>query len=259
MRLLTILMLCPFASMHSQSINGGIISKSIVYANYYHQILYNPSLTSSAKQKNISLFNENRYLIKELQSNGLTFLLPLKTNNYWSFGFCQKGNIHFGRYYIVISLAKKLQENLSVASSFNYTIQKQGEDYNSINHFDGNISLSYKVGNLSLATSIHNIYSFFQDDLFVYPAIYFATGYKMNNYLKYFVEFDKFGFNGLIISGGISVSPNDKITINLGSSGKNNIISIGVGGNYRSYEFEIDCSYHIMLGLTPSLCFAKNF
>lgn len=266
--LIVFICLSLFYSTYSQGIYP-MGSRSMAMANAsvtnvdvwaYHN---NPAALSSLKEIKLGISYENRFLTKEMQSQGFAFSIPVK-NGVMSIGGQGFGYSQLRTYKAGIGYSKNLTEFISVGLQFNYQTIR-------INPVYGNShGVSVETGFLTqinektkFGVSIFNIgrtiSSKNQEDRFS-TCMRMGVGYQLSSEVLYNVEFEKNVINSLRFKNGIEYKTNNHLYLRGGFSTYPIELSFGFAFHpSQNFSLNSGFSYLNSLGWSPNLSFEYGF
>lgn len=243
----------PFGARLASMGNSGVAVEDVW--SYHH----NPAALTGIKNFSAGLAYENRFLLRELQSQAMTVVLPIKTGVI-SFGAQMYGYELFRSQKAGIGYSLKLSEKFSAGVQLNYQGIRLTENYGSKHTVTaeagimGSITEDWKVG-----MSIFNLgrakLAEFADDRFS-TVMRLGTSYSLSKVL-FTGEIEKDLDHPLRIKAGFEYEPIDRFYFRFGAGTKPVDISFGFGYKWKFLQLDLGSSYHQQLGWSPH--FSLNY
>ncbi len=234
----------------SMSLANASVTIEDVWA--YHQ---NPAALAEIKKMGFGVSYENRFLLKELQSQGLTVVVPLKSGvlslGVQSFGYNQLRTFRSG-----LGYSLKLAEFLALGVQLNHHFLKINPIYGSQQTLTGEIGLLAKVNkNLKIGVSVFNIsrnkLAEFSEDRYS-TLLRLGVGYELSKKLLVLCEAEKNVEFPLNIKSGIEYQPITDFYLRGGFATAPIEYSFGVGYCYKkNYKLDLGSAFHQILGWSP--------
>jgi hypothetical protein len=265
--LLTLFFIMSFLASYSQGwMPQGARSSALGNAStvltdvfaYHH----NPGALGFNTQGGVGVSYENRYLMRELQSQGITLVVPLK-KGVISAGGQFYGYETFRTNRVGAGYSLKLTENLSAGVQLNYLNVRLDQFYGSKHTLTGEFGMMAKLGEkLSLGFSVFNLgrtkLSEFQDDRFT-TLMRLGAGYRLSKRLIFLLELENEITKKPRLKGGIEYSPSDMFYVRAGFQGAPIEFSFGFGAKWKKFKLDLATHYHQQLGWTPSASMIFQF
>jgi long-subunit fatty acid transport protein len=220
---------------------------------------HNPAALAEIKKLGFGVSYENRFLLKELQSQGLTAVIPLKSG-VLSIGAQSFGYTEFRTYRSGLGYSLKLSDFLALGVQLNHHLVRINSFYGSNQTLTGEIGLLAKVNeNLKIGVSVFNIsrnkLSEFKEDRYT-TLLRIGTGYKLSKKLLLLCEAEKNVDFPIRFKSGIEYQPIADFYIRGGFATEPIEYSFGVGYCYKkNYKLDIGSAYHQILGWSPHFSF----
>lgn len=223
---------------------------------------HNPGALGFLQTGGAAVTYENRYLLRELQSQGFVVAQPIKTG-VLSLGGQFYGYEQFRTTRIGGGYSMKLADNFSAGVQLNYMNLRLDPFYGARHALTSEFGMLLKVNDkLNLGFSILNLgrtqLSEFQDDRFSTIMRLGAT-YKISEHLLLVTELSKDITYPTRLHGGMEFSPNDFFYLRLGVQGAPVEFSGGLGVKWDKLALDIATNYHQILGWTPSIAMLFHF
>lgn len=225
----------------------------------YH---HNPGALGFNTQGGVGVSYENRYLMRELQSQGITLVLPLK-KGVLSAGGQFYGYETFRTNRVGAGYSLKLTENLSAGVQLNYMNVRLDPFYGLKHTLTGEVGMMAKIGEkLSLGFSVFNLgrtkLSEFQDDRLT-TLMRLGAGYKLSKELLFLLELENEITKNPRLKAGVEYSPSDMFYVRAGFQGAPIEFSFGFGLKWNKFKLDLATHYHQQLGWTPSAAMIYQF
>ena len=242
--------------MGSRSNALGNASVAIEDVWAYH---HNPANLASISKFSIGLSYENRFLLKELQSQGLVVVSPLK-RGVLSFGVQTFGFKNFRTNRLGLGYCMKLSEFLSGGVQLNYHQIRLTEPYGRKNSITAEVGLKARITeNWKVAFSVLNIgramlSEYGEDRLTTVMRI--GTQFNFSDKVFVVAEVEKNIEYPLRIKSGIEYNPMKKLFLRGGIATQPIELTAGLGYRFKE-QFQIDMgsAYHQVLGWSPNFSF----
>lgn len=246
------------AGSRSRGMGDASVTLQDVWA-YHH----NPACLVGVKKMGIGLAYENRFLLKELQTQSLTFATPLKKGvisfGAQSFGYTQFRTIKAG-----LGYSLKLSDILALGVQMNVHQVRLGQGYGNVFKATGEAGLlaqvnpKWLVGFTVINFSRVKLSAYQEDRLTT--VMRFGSSYKFSDKLLVCVEGEKnvdFPIRG---KAGIEYSPIDHLNFRSGFSTQPIEVNAGVGYAFKGvYSLDFGSAYTQQLGWSPNVSFTYRF
>jgi long-subunit fatty acid transport protein len=222
----------------------------------YH---HNPANLVSVKKLGFGLSYENRFLLKELQSQGLVVALPLKAGVI-SFGLQSFGFKNFRTNRLGLGYSMKLADFLSCGVQLNYHQVRLTDAYGRKDALTAELGLRADItDNWKVAFSIFNLtrtkISEFGEDRLT-TLMRFGTQYTFSEKVMFVAELEKNIEFPVRFKTGIEYSPIKKLFLRGGFATQPIEISAGLGYRFKEqFQLDIGSAYHQILGWSPNFSF----
>jgi len=219
----------------------------------YH---HNPANLVSVKKLGFGLSYENRFLLKELQSQGFVVALPLKVGVI-SLGLQSFGFKNFRTNRLGVGYSMKLAEFLSCGVQLNYHQVRLTDAYGRKDALTAEIGLKANVtDNWKVAFSVFNLtrtkISEFGEDRLT-TLMRFGTQYTFSEKVMLVAELEKNIEFPVRFKTGIEYSPIRKLFLRGGFATQPIEISAGLGYRFKEqFQLDIGSAYHQILGWSPN-------
>lgn len=265
--LLSLLILTSFSFSYSQgwmpqgARSSALGNASTVLTDVF-AFHHNPGALGFNTQGGVGVSYENRYLMRELQSQGITVVQPLK-KGVVSAGAQFYGYETFRTNRIGAGYSMKLSENLSAGVQLNYLSVRLDQFYGTAHTLTGEVGMLAKLGDkLSLGFSVFNLgrtkLSKFQDDRLT-TLMRLGAGYELSDQVLLLIEIENEITKNPRLKGGIEYTPNELFYVRAGFQGAPVEVSFGFGMKWNKFKLDIATHYHQQLGWTPSVAMIYQF
>jgi hypothetical protein len=223
---------------------------------------HNPGALGFNTQGGVGVSYENRYLMRELQSQGVTLVQPLK-KGVISAGGQFYGYETFRTNRVGAGYSLKLTENLSAGIQLNYLNVRLDQFYGAKHTLTGEFGMMAKLGEkLSLGFSVFNLgrtkLSDYQDDRLT-TLMRLGAGYRLSKRLIFLLELENEITKKPRLKGGIEYAPSDLFYIRAGFQGAPIELSFGFGVKWNKFKLDLATHYHQQLGWTPAAAMIFQF
>ena len=222
----------------------------------YH---HNPANLVSVKKLGLGLSYENRFLLKELQSQGFVVALPLKVGVI-SFGLQSFGFKNFRTNRLGLGYSMKLAEFLSCGVQLNYHLVRLTDAYGRKDALTTELGLRANItDNWKVAFSVFNltrtkISEFGEDRLSTLMRL--GTQYTFSEKVMLVAELEKNIEFPVRFKTGIEYSPIRKLFLRGGFATQPIEISAGLGYRFKEqFQLDLGSAYHQILGWSPNFSF----
>ena len=222
----------------------------------YH---HNPANLVSVKKLGFGLSYENRFLLKELQSQGFVVALPLKAGVI-SFGLQSFGFKNFRTNRLGLGYSMKLADFLSCGVQLNYHQVRLTDAYGRKDALTAELGLRADItDNWKVAFSIFNltrtkISEFGEDRLTTLMRL--GTQYTFSEKVMLVAELEKNIEFPVRFKTGIEYSPIRKLFLRGGFATQPIEISAGLGYRFKEqFQLDLGSAYHQILGWSPNFSF----
>lgn len=223
---------------------------------------HNPGALGFMKTGGAAVTYENRYLLRELQSQGFVVAQPIKSGVV-SLGGQFYGHEQFRTTRIGGGYSMQLSDNFSAGVQLNYMNLRLDPFYGVRHALTAEVGMLLKVNDkLNVGFSILNLgrtqLSEFQDDRFS-TIMRLGASYKISEHLLLVSELSKEITYATRLASGIEYSPNDQFYLRIGVQGAPVEFSGGMGMKWNRLMLDLGTNYHQILGWTPSISTLFHF
>ena len=241
----------------SAALGDASVAITDIYA-FHH----NPGALGFLEEGAASVSYQNRFLLRELQSQSFTAALPI-SKGVLSVGGQFYGYESFRTNRFGIGYALPLNEKFALGTQINYLNLRLDPYYGVKHSVTGEIGALVKLSDeLSIGASVFNLgrarLSDFKDDR-LSTIIRLGVAYKVIPELLVTSEiFQEIGF-GTRLKAGLEYQPHDILYLRLGAQGGPVEFSFGSGLNLKNVKLDLATHYHQLLGWTPHIAFIYSF
>jgi len=237
----------------SNSMGNSSVTLTDVWA-FHH----NPGAIADLEKQSIGISYENRFLLKELQSQGLVYGQPLK-KGVISFGAQTYGFKTYRTNRVGVGYSMKLSELFSAGVQFNYQNIRLTENYGSKNTVTAEVGVLAKITEKwSVGVSAFNLgrnkLADFQDDRFT-TLMRLGTSYKVSKKVLVTAEVEKNVDFALRAKAGVEYQLVDKFYLRGGFVTQPIEASFGFGYKFSVFQLDFGSAYHQQLGWSPHFSF----
>jgi len=244
-------------SSRSMSLANATVALEDVWA-YHH----NPASIANLKKVEFGVSYENRFLLKELQSQGLVVALPMK-RGVVSIGSQSFGYNQFRTYRTGLGYSMKLSELLSVGVQLNHHFVRINPAYGNHQTVTAEVGALARVNDKwSFAFSIFNItrnkIADFAEDRYA-TIMRLGTKYSVSDKVLFLAEIEKNVEYKLRGKTGIEYIPLENMYVRGGFATAPIEFSFGIGYAFLGkYKVDLGSSYHQILGWSPNFSFSMQ-
>jgi len=217
----------------------------------YHN---NPGALAEVKEFNVGLSYENRFLLKELQSQALAVAIPLKVG-VLSVGGHQYGYTQFRSLKAGLGYSMKLSEKLSAGVQMNYQGLILSENYGSKNTASVEAGVFARITEeWKLGVAVFNLgraqLSEFEDDRFT-TTVRLGTSYDFSKKVLVSVELEKDIDYPMRLKSGVEYEAIDHFYIRGGIASNPVDLTFGFGYAFKKIQLDLGSAYDRNLGWSP--------
>jgi hypothetical protein len=236
---------------HPMGIGNAYISQYDISAVYHNQ-----AGIAKIDSFSISLFYENRYLLKDMSMRGILIGIPTKTANF-AIHYSSFGPAKWMESTLSVACSKQLSSKLSAGIQINYFGMKLPEDNSTASSCGAELGLIYQLApNFFAGFHLANPFSipiktYSYNEKIPYRL---RVGCHTNISDDFLIsaEAEKSGDVKPIFKLGMEWQAIHNLYFRVGfNSGSTKLFS-GIGFRYRSFKTDLAFSYHQYLGFTPS-------
>lgn len=215
---------------------------------------YNPAATSRFKNFKAGIYYENRFLLKELQSQALTASLPIG-KGVLTFGGHHYGYSQFRSYKAGVGYSMMLAEKFSMGVQLNYQGLSLNQNYGSVNTMTADVGLLTDITTKwSVGFSVYNLgrtkLADYEDDRLT-TEMRLGTNYKFSDKLMISVDADKDLDYKLRMRTGIEYEAVDGLFLRGGLVTNRLELSFGMGYEISLFRIDLGTSFDQVLGWSP--------
>lgn len=242
----------------SNSLANASVTIADVWA-YHH----NPGALAELKQASVGVSYENRFLLKEFQSQGIAYAQPLKVG-VLSIGAQFYGYRQFRTQRIGAGYSLKLAERFFAGVQLNYQGLQLNENYGNRHSVTAEAGLqALLTDNWRLGVSVTNIgrakLSEFQDERFM-TNFRLGMSYLLSDKVLFLLEGSKTIVNKAKVKAAVEYQAVKNFYVRAGVSSAPVEFSFGLGYKWKVIALDAGSSYHQLLGWSPhfSLTYTAN-
>lgn len=218
--------------------------------SYFH----NPGALAEVDKVSIGIAYENRFLLKELQSQGLVYVQPMKTG-VLSVGAQLYGYDQFRLYRAGVGYSLKLSEMFSAGVQLNYQGIRLAQNYGSKNTLTAELGAIAKITEKwKMGISIYNLgrakLADFEDDRFS-TVMRLGTSYAFSNKVIVAAEAEKNIDHPLRFKAGLDYQLIKNFYFRAGFATQPIEVSFGFGYKFKLIQLDLGSAYHQQLGWSP--------
>lgn len=257
--LLCCLFLVSFGAFSQGWVPAGSKSMSMANASntesdawsYFH----NPGAAAAVESFQAGISYENRFLLKELQSQALGLALPLKVG-VLTVGGHQYGYRQFRSYKAGVGYAMRLAERFYAGVQLNYQGIQLNENYGSSNELTAELGLLVEVSeNWRIGLSVFNLnrarLAAFSDDRYsTYMRL--GTSYTFSDRFKVSAEVEKDLENKPKVRIGAEYKVVKELLLRGGFATSRPEFTFGLGYRFKQVHLGLGSAYDQILGWSPN-------
>lgn len=218
----------------------------------YH---HNPGALGDVNEFTAGLSYENRFLLKELQSQGFAVAVPLKVGVI-SVGGQLYGHQQFRTYKAGLGYSMKLSDKFFAGVQLNYLGLRLPENYGSANTMTGEVGIYAKItDDWKIGASVFNLgrakLSEFADDRFT-TMMRLGTSYSFSEKVLIALDFEKSLDHPVRIKTGVEYEVVNNFRLRGGFATAPIELSAGIGYEWKQLQLSVGSSYHQILGWSPN-------
>lgn len=215
----------------------------------------NPGALGDVSALSVGVSYENRFLLKELQTQGVAAAIPLKVGVV-SVGGHMYGYDQFRSYKAGAGYSMALSEKIYAGVQINYQGIRLNENYGSKNTLTGEAGLYFKFNdNWKMGVSVFNVgrakLAEYEDDRFS-TIMRLGSSYSFSEKVLVCLEFEKDLENELRIKTGIEYQILKAFYARGGFATSRTELSFGFGYRFKVIQLDLGSSYDQILGWSPN-------
>jgi hypothetical protein len=247
------------ASAKSASLGHASVALSDLWSSYNNQ-----AGLAFLEAPELGVFFENRFLMQELNAQGLAFAMPFKKMggtlgvNLYRFGYSNFNDNKLG-----VTFAKKFGKVFSAGIQLNLHYFQQGGSYESILTATGELSmLLFLAENWTLGAHVFNptrtsMASFDREKI---PTVFrLGTAYAFSNKVQATLEIEKDLVFDPTFRAGVEYKPGKKVSIRAGLNSNPISPAFGLGLNLGDFVLDAASAWHQVLGFSPQASLSYTF
>jgi len=214
----------------------------------------NPGALGDIESLTAGVSYENRFLLKELQSQGIAIAIPLKIGVV-SVGGHMYGYEQYRSYKAGLGYSMKLAEKFYAGVQLNYQGLRLSQNYGSANSmtaeagFYGEITDDWKVG-ISVFNIGRSKLSEYQDDRFS-TIMRIGSSYTFSDKVLLSGEFEKDLDNPMRFKTGLEYQVINNFFVRGGLATTPIELTFGFGYKFKKIHLDLGSAYHQVLGWSP--------
>ena len=218
--------------------------------SYHH----NPGALADISSASFGVSYENRFLLRELQSQGLTYAQPLK-KGVISFGAQTYGFTAYRTYRVGAGYSMKLSEKFMAGVQMNYQGIRLSENYGSKNTVTAEAGILFLITeNWKVGMSVFNIgrakLAAYADDRFT-TLMRLGTSYRVSDKVLVVAEAEKNIDYPIRIKAGMDYQVIKNFYFRAGLATQPIEATFGFGYKMKSLQLDLGSAYHQQLGWSP--------
>ncbi|GAA0876769.1 hypothetical protein GCM10009118_31790 [Wandonia haliotis] len=219
----------------------------------YH---HNPGMLGYLEQGGVGVYYENRFFLRELNYQGLTFAQPLKKGTI-SAGAQFSGFENYRSARAGAGYSLRLTDYIAMGVQVNYLNVSIPGGYGTKHGISGEFGLATRIGKKwMIGASIYNItrtrFASYQNERFA-SVIRLGASYLISQKLTASAEFEKSIISPLQIKGALEYQPIEKLFLRAGVHSSPLEISFGLGYNLKGLRIDLASSYKQIIGFTTGV------
>jgi hypothetical protein len=217
---------------------------------------HNQAGLSKIDSFSISLFYENRFLLKEMSMRGILIGIPTKTANF-ALHYSSFGPTKWMESYLSVACSKQLSSKLSAGIQINYFGMKLPEDNTTVSSCSAEMGLIYQLtSKFFVGFHLANPFSlpiktYLYNEKIPYRLRVGCHTYIADDFMIS-AEAEKIGATNPVFKLGMEWQAIHNLYFRGGFNSGSTKLFTGIGFRYRSFKTDFAFSYHQYLGFTPS-------
>jgi hypothetical protein len=235
--------------------SGGLGNTSLCLTDTW-SVYNNPGAFGFADETSIAASYQNRFLLKELSSQGVAFGYHTEKSGNFGLHFQQYGFNLYREMRGGLTYAMKLSPNFAMGIGMNYHGIYLAENYGSRTAYSASIGLLYSLNDkIRLGMRVQNLnrakLAEFEDERL---PTYFALGmqYIFSQKIFWAIEAEKDLIHPVNIKSGLEIQAHEILALRLGVNSYPFQTSFGLGVKLSKFRFDIAAQWHTVLGISPS-------
>lgn len=217
----------------------------------YHN---NPGALGKLESFTAGVSYENRFLLKELQSQGFAVAIPMKVGVI-SVGGHVYGYNQFRSYKGGLGYSMKLADKFYAGVQLNYQGLRLPQNYGSANSMTAEAGVYGEItDNWTFGVSVFNIgrtkLSEYQDDRYM-TVMRFGSSYKFSDKVLLSGEFEKDLEHDFRFKTGLEYQVIDNFFVRGGVATAPVEVTFGFGYKFKQIQVDLGSAYHQILGWSP--------
>lgn len=241
----------------SNSLSNASVTLTDVWA-FHH----NPGALGELTELSAGISYENRFLLKELQSQGMAIAYPLKVGVI-SVGAQLYGYQLYKSQRVGAGYSLKLADFLFAGVQLNYQGIQLAQNYGSYSGMTAEFGVQALINEKwRVGMSVFNLgrakLSEFEDDR-LSTVMRIGTSYKPSSKVMLMAEFQKDLDHNLAFKGGMEYEVLKQFYLRLGAATQPTSFSFGMGYKWKIIQLDLGSGYHQILGWSPhfSITYSK--
>ena len=263
-RMIFILALNPLCIESQQHVGSRALTmgNADVALNDVYAYFHNPAGITKIKSTQIGLAYQNKFLLKEFQSQHLVMATPLGRGviscGAYYFGYDQFRRISSG-----IGYAMPLFEKFSLGVQLNYHALRLPQNYLQSNRLTAEIGFMAQItDSWRMGVSAYNLtqskWSRNLDDK-ITSTFKIGAAYTHQKSLLITLEMEKNLIEKLQLKGGLEYLFLDRFFLRLGASNQPLNFGLGFGAKWKKFQMDLGSNYHPNLGFSPHFSCIYSF
>lgn len=241
------------AGARSNALGNASVTLSDVWS-YHH----NPGALGEIESLSFGASYENRFLLKELQTQTIAVAVPLKVGVI-SFGAQLYGYNLYRSQKAGVGYSMKLAEKLYAGVQLNYNGLQLSENYGTHHGMTAEVGLkAYINEQWSVGMSVYNLgrtkLSAYQDDRYT-TMFRLGTGYSISKKVTILGEATKNLDYPIEVKGGVEYEAINNFHVRIGASTNPTEFTFGFGYKWKKIQLDVASAYHTTLGWSPGITF----
>lgn len=226
--------------------------------SYFH----NPGALGALKKAEIGISYENRFLLKELQTQSIVYAQPLK-KGVISFGALYYGLDIFRSSRIGFGYSMKLLENLCAGVQLNYQSIHFSSNYSPSKTVTAEAGMYLKLmDQWNMGVSLFNLgrSKFSRDsDERLTTLMRIGSTYEFSELVKWTLEAEKNVNSLLRIKSGVEYNPIKKLFFRIGVATQPMEYTFGFAYRFSHFQLDLGSAFHQQLGWSPHFSISYKF
>jgi hypothetical protein len=243
---------------------AGMAFGSVASTDFW-SVFNNQAASAWNAKYSVGAFFENKFSLKEMSTRGIGITIPVSTKDVFGLNFTQYGYSAYNESKLGFSYAKSFADKVAAGLQFDYLRTASNLDGLSSGVFTFEFGLQSKINRKLMIgfyafNPIHSQLSNYNDYTEYIPVVLkFGLNYHFSDKFSILAETEKDLQHDAILRFGGEYLLNERFYVTGGMSTGVIQYSIGFGAKWNGFTFDIASSYHLVLGVTPTVSLYYTF